>query len=69
MTDGPNGVKERGSLIGGLNSAAFLIGITLGATFDVALVHGIGEALAEEVNRAGPTRRTECEHEGSDVEH
>ena len=53
VTDGPNGARGGGSLIGGVKSAAFPVGVALGATWDVALVQEIGVALAEEVKSKG----------------
>jgi beta-glucosidase len=49
VTDGPNGARGGGSLIGGVKSASFPVGIALGATWNVDLVREIGAALAEEV--------------------
>lgn len=49
VTDGPNGARGGGSLIGGVRSASFPVGIALGATWNVELVREIGKALAEEV--------------------
>ncbi len=49
VTDGPNGARGGGSLIGGVKSASFPVGIALGATWNVDLVTEIGVALAEEV--------------------
>ncbi|WP_328768927.1 beta-glucosidase [Devosia sediminis] len=53
VTDGPNGARGGGSLIGGVNSASFPVGIALGATWDVPLVTEIGAALADEVKSKG----------------
>ena len=53
VTDGPNGARGGGSLIGGVKSAAFPVGIALGATWNVALVGEIGAALAQEVRSKG----------------
>lgn len=53
VTDGPNGARGGGSLIGGVKSAAFPVGIALGATWNVELVGEIGAALAEEVKSKG----------------
>ena len=53
VTDGPNGARGGGSLIGGVKSAAFPVGIALGATWDAGLLHDIGVALAEEVKSKG----------------
>jgi beta-glucosidase len=49
VTDGPNGARGGGSLIGGVKSAAFPVGIALGATWNPDLLHEIGQALAAEV--------------------
>lgn len=49
VTDGPNGARGGGSLIGGVKSASFPVGIALGATWNVQLVQEIGAALADEV--------------------
>jgi beta-glucosidase len=49
VTDGPNGARGGGSLIGGVKSASFPVGIALGATWDVPLITEIGAALADEV--------------------
>ena len=53
VTDGPNGARGGGSLIGGVKSAAFPVGIALGATWNVELVNAIGSALADEVKSKG----------------
>src|SRR3569833_1512590 len=53
VTDGPNGARGGGSLIGGVTSAAFPVGIALGATWNVALVKEIGAALADEGKSKG----------------
>lgn len=53
VTDGPNGARGGGSLIGGVKSAAFPVGISLGATWNVGLLGEIGVALAEEVKSKG----------------
>lgn len=53
VTDGPNGARGGGSLIGGMKSASFPVGIALGATWNPALVGEIGAALAEEVKSKG----------------
>src|SRR5919198_6239511 len=34
VTDGPNGARGGGGLVGGLSAAAFPVGISLGSTFD-----------------------------------
>jgi beta-glucosidase len=53
VTDGPNGARGGGSLIGGVKSASFPVGIAIGSTWDVALVEEIGAALADEVKSKG----------------
>ncbi len=53
VTDGPNGARGGGSLIGGVKSAAFPVGIALGASWNPELVREIGRALAEETRSKG----------------
>lgn len=53
VTDGPNGARGGGSLIGGVKSASFPVGIALGATWNVDLLGEIGAALADEVKSKG----------------
>ena len=53
VTDGPNGARGGGSLIGGVKSASFPVGIALGATWNPDLVAEIGAALADEVKSKG----------------
>ncbi len=53
VTDGPNGARGGGSLIGGVKSASFPVGIALGATWNPDLVREIGGALAEETKSKG----------------
>jgi beta-glucosidase len=53
VTDGPNGARGSGSLIGGVKSASFPVGIALGATWNPDLVVEIASALAEEVKSKG----------------
>jgi beta-glucosidase len=53
VTDGPNGARGGGSLIGGVRAAAFPVGIALGATWDPELVSEIGSALAAETRSKG----------------
>jgi beta-glucosidase len=48
VTDGPNGARGGGSLVGGVKSACFPVGIALGASWDVGLARAVGVALAEE---------------------
>ncbi len=53
VSDGPNGARGGGSLIGGVKSASFPVGIAIGATWNVELAHEIGAALADEVKSKG----------------
>jgi len=53
VTDGPNGARGSGSIIGGVTAACFPVGIALGATWDMDLVHRIGAAIADEVKSKG----------------
>lgn len=53
VTDGPNGARGSGSLVGGVRSAAFPVGIALGATWNPELVRETGAALAREVRSKG----------------
>lgn len=53
VSDGPNGARGGGSLIGGVKAASFPVGIALGASWDPALVEEIGGALAEEARSKG----------------
>jgi beta-glucosidase len=53
MTDGPNGARGSGSLIGNVKSTAFPVGVALGATWNPALVREIGGALATQVKAKG----------------
>ncbi len=53
VTDGPNGARGGGSLIGGVTAAALPVGIAIGATWDVTLAQEIGSAIADEVKSKG----------------
>jgi beta-glucosidase len=48
VTDGPNGARGGGGLLGGVKAAAFPVGIGLGATWNVQLLQEVGAALAGE---------------------
>lgn len=48
VTDGPNGARGGGSLVGGVKSACFPSAIGIGAAWNPDLVHEMGMALAEE---------------------
>ncbi len=53
VSDGPNGARGGGSLIGGVTAACFPVGIALASTWNPALVEQIGAALAEEALSKG----------------
>src|SRR6266511_3418892 len=53
VTDGPNGARGGGTLVGGVRAASFPVGISLAATWNTALVEQIGQALAEEAQSKG----------------
>jgi beta-glucosidase len=53
VTDGPNGARGGGSLVGGVKAASFPVGIALAASWNLPLVHQIGQALAEEAQSKG----------------
>jgi len=53
VTDGPNGARGGGSLVSGVKSASFPVGVALGATWNPELVGEIGKALAAEVKSKG----------------
>ena len=53
VSDGPNGARGGGSLVGGVKAAAFPVGIALGASWNPALAQEIGVALADEAKSKG----------------
>ncbi|NTI63682.1 beta-glucosidase [Agrobacterium rhizogenes] len=53
VTDGPNGARGSGSLVGGIKSACFPAAISLGASWNTDLVREMGKALAEEAKSKG----------------
>ncbi len=54
VTDGPNGARGGGGLVGGnLTSACFPVGIALAATWNPALIERVGQALGEEAQAKG----------------
>jgi beta-glucosidase len=53
VTDGPNGARGGGSLIGGVKAACFPVGIALASTWNTELVERIGLALADEAHSKG----------------
>jgi beta-glucosidase len=53
VTDGPNGARGGGSLVGGVTAACFPVGIALASTWNTELVEQIGRALADEALSKG----------------
>jgi beta-glucosidase len=53
VTDGPNGARGGGALLGGVKTACFPVGIALASTWNTELVGHIGQALAEEARSKG----------------
>ncbi len=53
VSDGPNGARGGGALIGGVKAACFPVGISLAATWNTDLVAEVGRALAEEAHSKG----------------
>jgi beta-glucosidase len=53
VTDGPAGARGGGSLVGGKKTAAFPVGIALGSSWNVHLLHEVGRALAQEARDKG----------------
>jgi beta-glucosidase len=53
VSDGPNGARGGGSLVGGVKAASFPVGIALASTWNTELVELIGAALAEEARSKG----------------
>lgn len=53
VSDGPAGVRGGGALVGGKHTAAFPVGIALGSTWNVDLLHEVGEHLAREARDKG----------------
>ncbi len=53
VTDGPNGARGGGGLVGGVKAACFPVGIALASSWNLALVKQIGQALAEEAKSKG----------------
>ena len=53
VSDGPNGARGGGALVGGVKAACFPVGIALASTWNTALVEQVGQALAEEAQSKG----------------
>ena len=53
VSDGPAGVRGGGALVGGTPTAAFPVGIALGASWNVDLLREVGAALAREAHDKG----------------
>ncbi|MFT4184618.1 MAG: glycoside hydrolase family 3 C-terminal domain-containing protein [Rhizobium sp.] len=53
VTDGPNGARGGGSLVGGVKSACFPVAIALGSTWNPELIERVGAALGEQARSKG----------------
>ncbi|MGB8293499.1 MAG: glycoside hydrolase family 3 N-terminal domain-containing protein, partial [Rhizobium ruizarguesonis] len=53
VTDGPNGARGAGSLVGGVKATCFPVAIALGATWNPDLVERMGVALAHQARSKG----------------
>ncbi len=53
LSDGPNGARGGGALVGGVAAAAFPVAIALASSWNLALIDAIGEALALEAKSKG----------------
>lgn len=53
VSDGPNGARGGGGLLGGVKATAFPVGIGLGASWNVELLQEVGVALAGETKSKG----------------
>lgn len=53
VSDGPNGARGGGGLLGGVKAAAFPVGISLGSTWNTDLLREVGVALAAETKSKG----------------
>ncbi len=53
VSDGPNGVRGAGSLVGGVKAASFPVAVSLASTWNTGLVTRVGEALAQEAQSKG----------------
>ena len=53
VTDGPNGARGGGSLVGGVSAASFPVAIALASTWNLALIDQVGQALAQEAQSKG----------------
>ncbi|MCY1075204.1 beta-glucosidase [Archangium lansingense] len=53
VSDGPNGARGGGSLVGGVKAASFPVAISLASTWNTALVAQVGQALGQEAHSKG----------------
>ncbi|MFE8595954.1 beta-glucosidase H [Archangium violaceum] len=53
VSDGPNGARGGGSLVGGVKAASFPVAISLASTWNTALVTQVGQALGQEAQSKG----------------
>ena len=53
VSDGPNGARGGGALVGGVSAACFPAGIALSSSWDTQLLSEVGQALADEAHSKG----------------
>ncbi|NJN94281.1 MAG: beta-glucosidase [Anaerolineales bacterium] len=53
VSDGPNGARGGGALVGGVPAACFPVAISLASTWNTGLVEQIGQAMGEEAQSKG----------------
>ncbi|MCK6627963.1 MAG: glycoside hydrolase family 3 C-terminal domain-containing protein [Anaerolineae bacterium] len=53
VSDGPNGARGGGALVGGVPAACFPVGVSLASTWNTELVGQVGQALGEEAQSKG----------------
>ncbi|MCM2441103.1 beta-glucosidase [Agrobacterium vitis] len=53
VTDGPNGARGGGSLVGGVKATCYPVAIALGATWSPSLIEAMGVSLAGQVKSKG----------------
>lgn len=53
VTDGPNGARGGGGIVGGVTAAAFPVGVSVGSSFDPDTARRVGAAIAEEALTKG----------------
>ncbi len=53
VSDGPNGARGGGALVGGVSAACFPAGISLASSWDTELLSEVGQALGDEAHSKG----------------